>query len=57
MVKGLEAIQCEFGAVPIRISSQAYLEKFYRGLGFVIVGEPYLEDKIPHIEMLRPAEK
>ena len=57
MVKGLEAIQCEFGAVPIRISSQAYLEKFYRSLGFVIVGEPYLEDKIPHIEMLRPAEK
>ncbi len=57
MVKGLEAIQGSFGPVPIRISAQAYLEKFYRGLGFVVVGEPYLEDKIPHIEMLRPAEK
>ena len=53
MLKSLEAIQAQFGAVPIRISAQAYLEKFYGSLGFVVVGEPYLEDKIPHIEMLK----
>lgn len=39
----------------IRISAQAYLEKFYAGLGFAPTGKYYLEDGIPHLEMLRPA--
>jgi len=43
-----------FGPVPVRIGAQAYLERFYRELGFVPAGEPYLEDGIPHVEMLRP---
>ena len=38
----------------IRISAQAHLERFYREFGFVAVGASYLEDDIPHIEMLRP---
>lgn len=37
----------------IRISAQAHLEAFYREAGFVAVGEGYLEDEIPHIEMCR----
>ncbi|MFQ3324287.1 MAG: ElaA protein [Pseudomonadales bacterium] len=37
----------------IRISAQQYLEKFYTDLGFVVSSEPYKEDEIPHIEMLR----
>jgi ElaA protein len=37
----------------IRISAQAHLEAFYRETGFVAVGEGYLEDDIPHIEMWR----
>ena len=41
------------GAGPIRIGAQAHLEKFYTELGFVKAGEPYDEDGIPHIEMLR----
>ena len=36
----------------IRISAQSRLEAFYAGFGFVSVGEPYLEDGIPHTEML-----
>lgn len=36
----------------IRISAQQYLLTFYEGLGFVPVTQPYLEDGIPHIEML-----
>lgn len=36
----------------IRISAQAHLEKFYRDLGFKSTGKTYLEDGIPHIEML-----
>lgn len=36
----------------VRLSAQAHLVGFYGSLGFVPVGEPYLEDNIPHIEML-----
>jgi ElaA protein len=38
----------------IRISAQTRLERFYGEFGFVAVGAPYLEDGIPHTEMLRP---
>ena len=38
----------------IRISGQGYLEDFYKTLGFVTVRGPYLEDDIPHFEMLLP---
>ena len=37
----------------IRISAQQHLEKFYTDFGFKAVSKPYLEDGIPHIEMLR----
>ncbi len=37
----------------IRISAQVYLDAFYRSFGFVPCSEPYLEDGIPHVEMLR----
>ena len=37
----------------IRISAQSQLEQFYAQAGFVIVGERYIEDGIPHTEMLR----
>ena len=36
----------------IRISAQAHLEKFYTDLGFTSTGKAYIEDGIPHIEML-----
>jgi ElaA protein len=39
----------------IRISAQERLARFYADFGFVGVGLPYLEDGIPHLEMLRPA--
>jgi ElaA protein len=38
----------------IRISAQSRLERFYAEFGFVAVGPPYIEDGIPHTEMLRP---
>lgn len=37
-----------------RISAQQYLERFYGSFGFASVTAPYLEDGIPHVEMLRP---
>lgn len=48
----LKKIEETFGRVPVRISAQAYLEKFYSSFGFLPVGEKYLEDGIPHIEMI-----
>jgi ElaA protein len=48
---------CEqrFAGQGIRISARTHLERFYAQAGFVAVGPPYLEDGIPHTEMLRPA--
>jgi ElaA protein len=36
----------------VRISAQAHLDRFYGSFGFVAVGTPYMEDGIPHLEML-----
>lgn len=41
-----------FGNLPIRISAQQYAEKFYAKHGFVSTEKTYLEDDIPHVEML-----
>jgi len=41
-----------FGDVSVRISAQTYLLKYYQSFGFEITGEEYLEDNIPHMEML-----
>ncbi len=49
MRRGLAAV----GNVPVRISAQAHLERFYSELGFQRASEPYDEDGIPHVEMVR----
>jgi len=36
----------------IRISAQEYLIPFYEALHFKVIGNIYLEDDIPHIQML-----
>ncbi len=46
--------QATFPGCGIRISAQSRLEAFYAGFGFAPVGKPYLEDDIPHVEMLLP---
>ena len=47
----IETINDLFQETNITISAQLYLQKFYESHGFVAVGESYLEDDIPHIEM------
>jgi len=37
---------------PIRISGQLYLKDYYEKLGFQTVSDVYLEEEVPHIEML-----
>jgi ElaA protein len=41
-----------FGTQTIKIGAQLYLKKFYESFGFKQASEMYLEDDIPHIEML-----
>lgn len=53
MNASIKAVQSEFNAIIVTISAQVYLTKFYNSLGFKQVGEGYLEDGIPHIEMIR----
>jgi ElaA protein len=52
MDKSLEIIAQKFGNVPVKIGAQAYLKIFYESFGFIKTSEEYLEDDIPHIEML-----
>lgn len=40
---------------PIKIGAQSYLRTFYSGFGFVPVSDEYLEDGIPHMDMLLDA--
>lgn len=42
-----------WGVQPIRLGAQLYLKKFYASFGFEQVSEVYMEDGIPHIEMLK----
>ncbi len=52
--EGLAQIERQHGAAPVRISAQAYLERFYRQHGFERASDDYLEDDIPHLAMVRP---
>ena len=52
MDRSKEFVLSEYGKVPIRISAQVYLEKYYSRHGFQSTGKKYLEDGIPHMEML-----
>ena len=54
MRQAIDSVTQRWGAQAIRIGAQARLEKFYRQHGFEKTGEPYIEDGIPHIEMVRP---
>lgn len=53
MEKSIEVIYQKYGTVPIHIGAQLYLKKFYEKFGFIQVSEEYLEDNIPHIEMIK----
>ena len=52
-----EAVQrCEatWPGLGIRISAQSRLERFYTTFGFMRAAPDYLEDGIPHAEMIKP---
>lgn len=53
LTRGVEQCLKLYPGHAIRIGAQQYLEKFYQGFGFITVSDMYLEDDIPHVEMLR----
>ena len=52
MEESINFVKDEFGQVDIRLSAQKHLENYYRKHGFKSTGKAYLEDGIPHVEML-----
>ena len=50
--KAIEFIIEEMKETKIKIQAQEYLVSFYRTFGFKPISESYLEDGIPHVDML-----
>lgn len=55
MRDALEACKDRFPGAPVFLSAQSHLTNFYASFGFRPVSEQYLEDGIPHVDMLRDA--
>lgn len=53
LVEGIARAEQLYPGHRIRIGAQQYLEAFYASFGFKTVSEPYDEDGIMHVEMLR----
>lgn len=54
---GISVAQEKFNAEKIEIEAQTYARALYEKLGFVQVGDEFLEDGIPHIPMMWSAAK
>ena len=52
MKKAVTFIKNNMDSTAVRISAQEYVLELYQILGFKVVSEMYLEDNIPHYEML-----
>ncbi|KQB41268.1 putative acyltransferase [Flavobacterium aquidurense] len=53
MREAIAGIKSNFNTDKITIGAQLYLKKFYESHGFVQTSEMYLENDIPHIEMIK----
>lgn len=42
-----------YSGLPVNAQAQAYLQTFYGSFGFCPISKVYLEDNIPHIDMVR----
>jgi ElaA protein len=53
MQKAFEQIRHNWPNEDIKIGAQVYLKDFYKSLGFKESSKSYLEDGIPHIDMIK----
>jgi ElaA protein len=49
----LQAALADVGEYPCHINAQTYLVEMYSRHGFVVAGDEFVEDGIPHVPMLR----
>lgn len=52
MQKAIQYVAREWNETQIKIEAQEHLKKFYSALGFQQISESYLDDGIPHIDMM-----
>ena len=52
MNESIRYIKDNYPGEKIKIQAQSYLEKFYSSIGFKKISDEYLEDNIPHIDMI-----
>ncbi|MHA7136642.1 GNAT family N-acetyltransferase [Rossellomorea arthrocnemi] len=50
--RGLDFIHDELGERTVKIQAQEYLREFYGSYGFKAITDTYLDDGIPHIDMI-----
>ncbi|WRP07420.1 GNAT family N-acetyltransferase [Rossellomorea aquimaris] len=50
--RGLDFIHDELSERTVKIQAQEYLREFYGSFGFRAITETYLDDGIPHIDMI-----
>ena len=53
MQEGLRRSSMTYPGAPLGVSAQIHLVQFYRSLGFFPSGDPYDDDGIKHISMIR----
>ncbi|MET3612463.1 ElaA protein [Rhizobium aquaticum] len=53
MEEALNACASRFPGAPVFLSAQSHLQRFYGSFGFKPVSKEYLEDGIPHVDMLK----
>jgi ElaA protein len=53
--RALEYVDQTFPKESVRLGAQAHLQSFYAFFGFEKASDLYMEDGIPHVEMLRVA--
>jgi len=57
VAEGIRACQARYPEHDIYISGQQHLEDFYRSMGFEVFSQPYLDDGIWHVDMLKRWER
>ncbi|KGE53320.1 GNAT family N-acetyltransferase [Xanthomonas axonopodis pv. vasculorum] len=53
--EGIRLVHTQWPGSAIQFGAQAHLQSFYAAHGFAPASAQYLEDGIPHLDMLRPA--
>lgn len=56
LIKRSAFLEGERGETKVKISAQNHLRSFYGSFGFKAISDVYMEDGIPHVDMIRTAE-